>query len=37
MSLYKDKTDSYCVAGRHRSNINADITAKGSKILICPC
>ena len=40
MSFQKFETDSYCVGGRHRSatiKIYADITSKGSKVLIGYC
>ena len=40
MSFQKFKTESYCLGGRHRSatiKIYADITSKGSKVLIGYC
>ena len=40
MTFQKFKSDSYCVGGRHRSatlKIYADITSKGSKVLIVCC
>ena len=40
MSFNKVKSDSYCVAGRHRSStlkIYGDITTKGSKVIIGYC
>ena len=40
MSFQKFKTDSYCLGGRRRSatiKIYADITSKGSKVLIGYC
>ena len=40
MSFQKFKSDSFCVAGRHRSatiQIYGDITSKGNKVLIGYC
>ena len=40
MSFQNNKSDSFCVGGRHRSattKIYGDITSKGSKVLIGYC